>query len=853
MRIPKVLLAPLVCGLALVPVSLWYDARQSAAERMAHWEERAATERSAESLTQPIELPAGVFTLGELQSQIERQANLKVEFAESLPRTRLNSGEITPFAWQVELPGGRLPLLTVLDTALNQIGLDFEFKEGVIAVAADTSTPHSSDRYVEVYPLPQPEMASTTADEEAWAELLTTVIGMQYWDTTGGTGHMEAVPGAVVVLQGAPQHRQIRRLLGEFAKLSSPPTALTPVQLSPDAAPATTARVLAALDQPSSLDCVAKRLDEVLRDLARQHHIPLVIRYSRLDEVRVERDTRVTKKVTGISLRSLLQLVLSELELTYTVSDGSLIVTTSDETGNSMRLVAYPVHDLLALEPNHNPDRLVELIITHIAPNSWSNMGSAASVHGSAIDGWLLVGQFSDVHASIERLLSQLRLLLTHSHSPRFVALESPTPGEQRILETLETPIALDYDDMPLRDAVALLSDRSEIPIFINSKKLEEVGIRTSHSVRMRFPTRPLRYQLDSMLSEIDLTWLLDDEVVLITTPDDSNSPYRLKTYLYDVAVLTDTDFGLTSADGLKKLIMEMNRPETWDRVGGPGKIDDFHGILVVSQTQDVPERLPRLLESTEQHCLARVSSPAGPPLVISPLASASELAIEKALLRTIDVQIDNVPLQQALETLAAKHQLPLLIDRFELRNNGLSVDPHVSLAVKQMTIGGVLDRLLEPHDLSFNIQYDALNITSGDDDSRRHQPRIYDLRGISGDARAEPTSERYLAELLTGLPPTAWSFAGTSMVVNDRWLFASVATRVHHHVCDDLHRRRTGETTLRARERQQLTEDLPELLREQEATRQKRAAERLPAATPEAKASEDPDPVADPFGADTE
>jgi hypothetical protein len=853
MRIPKILLAPLICGLGLVSFSLWYGARRSAAERLGRWEERAAIERSAESLTQPLDLPAGVFTLGELQSQIERQTKLKLEFADSLPRTQLNSGEITPFAWQVELPGGRLPLLTVLDTTLNQIGLTFEFKEGVIAVAADTSAPSSADKYAEVYPLPQPEMASTTADEEAWGELLKSVTGFQHWDGTGGSGHMEAVPGAVVVLQTAPQHRQIRRLLGEFTKLSSPPTALTPVQLSPDAAPETTARVLAALEEPSGLDCVAKRLDEVLRDLARQHHIPLVIRYARLDEVRVERDTKVTKNVTGISLRSVLHLVLSELELTYTVSDGALVVTTSDETGDSMGLVAYPVHDLLALEPNRNPDRLVELIITHIAPNSWDGGGGIGSVHGSAIDGWLLVSQFSEVHEEIERFLSQLRQFVKHSRSPRYLSLEQPTPGEQRIRDALNRPIALDYDSMPLNEAMSLLSDRLRIPIVINSKKLEESGGRVDLPARMRFPTRPLHYQLDSLLSELDWAWLLDDEVVVITTPDDSNSPYRLKTYLYDVAVLTDADFGLTSADGLKKLIMEINQPLSWERTGGPGTIDNFHGIFVVSQTQDVPERLPRLLESIEQHCLARVSSPAEAPLVISPLASASELAIEKALLRTIDVQIDNVPLQQALETLAAEHQLPLLIDRFELRNNGLSVDPHVSLAVKQMTIGGVLDRLLEPHNLSFNIQYDALNITSGDDDARRHQPRIYDLSGISSDARAEPTSEKYLAELLTGLPPTAWSFAGTSLLVNDRWLFASVATRVHHRVCDDLHRRRTGETTQRAREREQLTEDLPALLREQEAARQKRAAERLPAATPEAKASEDPDPVADPFGADTE
>ena len=87
----------------------------------------------------------------------------------------------------------------------------------------------------------------------------------------------------------------------------------------------------AALDQPTDIQFVETPLKDAIDFLAEQHGIPIVLDAKNLEEAGVNIDTPVTKHFTGLTLRSTLNLLLDDLELTYAVQNGVLMITTEAE------------------------------------------------------------------------------------------------------------------------------------------------------------------------------------------------------------------------------------------------------------------------------------------------------------------------------------------------------------------------------------------------------------------------------------------------------------------------------------------------------------------------------------------
>ena len=100
------------------------------------------------------------------------------------------------------------------------------------------------------------------------------------------------------------------------------------------------ASIRAALDQKTDIDFVETPLKDAIDFLAAKHAIPIVLNAKNLEEAGVNIDTPVTKRLKGLTLRSTLNLLLDELELTYAVQNGVLMITTEAE---AQKLKSKPV------------------------------------------------------------------------------------------------------------------------------------------------------------------------------------------------------------------------------------------------------------------------------------------------------------------------------------------------------------------------------------------------------------------------------------------------------------------------------------------------------------------------------
>src|SRR5262249_54914331 len=146
--------------------------------------------------------------------------------------------------------------------------------------------------------------------EENWADLITSVIARNSWDNVGGPGYLQAVPGALIVVQSQPIQEQIRGFLTALAERGEHPDSLEPIFWPPGKSNPRERRIYVALDEPSSLGCVDRPLREVLADLGQRHHIPLVVLSSSVKAAGVSEDAPVTMKLEGVTLRSLLNILL---------------------------------------------------------------------------------------------------------------------------------------------------------------------------------------------------------------------------------------------------------------------------------------------------------------------------------------------------------------------------------------------------------------------------------------------------------------------------------------------------------------------------------------------------------------
>ena len=133
-----------------------------------------------------------------------------------------------------------------------------------------------------------------------------------------------------------------------------------------------------------------------------------------MEEASIALDTPVKKKLKGISLKSALRLMLSELGLTYVIQDEVLLITTKEAAEQKLETRIYPVSDLVlppnAIDMNQADfDSLINVITSTIDPTTWDSAGRAGSIVKFPNNMTLVVSQPREVHEVIEDLLAKMR------------------------------------------------------------------------------------------------------------------------------------------------------------------------------------------------------------------------------------------------------------------------------------------------------------------------------------------------------------------------------------------------------------------------------------------------------------
>ena len=120
--------------------------------------------------------------------------------------------------------------------------------------------------------------------------------------------------------------------------------------------------------------------------------------------------------------------------------------------------------------------------------------------------------------------------------STRPVYVLNRGPAEEKIEAALNMPAELAFKDATLTDVVESLKTRHKIEIRLDRRAMEEAGIYADVKVTKNVGKMPLRAALRQMLDDLGLTYVIENEVLLMTTKEAAES--KLTPVIYPVTHL---------------------------------------------------------------------------------------------------------------------------------------------------------------------------------------------------------------------------------------------------------------------------------------------------------------------------
>ena len=106
-------------------------------------------------------------------------------------------------------------------------------------------------------------------------------------------------------------------------------------------------KIIAALDDQTTLNFVDTPLVDAIQFIAQQHEIPIIVEQLALDDAGIPSDETMNLVLSGITLRSGLKILLQDLQLTYVIEDEVMKITTVDLANERLSTRVYPVGDLV--------------------------------------------------------------------------------------------------------------------------------------------------------------------------------------------------------------------------------------------------------------------------------------------------------------------------------------------------------------------------------------------------------------------------------------------------------------------------------------------------------------------------
>lgn len=349
-------------------------------------------------------------------------------------------------------------------------------------------------------------------------------------------------------------------LLVAFALCGPPRDAAEPAAQpsGPPAAENLEQQLARALKQRVTLDVVSQPLERVVAELGKKVGLRFEVDRRALKDANIGVDLPVTQHLTDMPLASVLRHTLDEFELTFTIRDEALLVTTADEANAKLVTHVYPVPELV--EPTlradgrdavkENLETLEGVITSVVASTTWDDVGGPGSMEHFGTS--LVISQTPEVFDQIESLLTFLRRSRElwmkwdgKTRVPELIGRQAlvteDCPDNARISKALQEKTEWKIDG-PLSELAGELAKKHQINIVLNRRELSRLGFEPRTPVTDQSAGGTLDAELQRLLAPLGLTAVIRDDALVVTAIESLDE--KLVVRAYPVFDLAEESFG---------------------------------------------------------------------------------------------------------------------------------------------------------------------------------------------------------------------------------------------------------------------------------------------------------------------
>ncbi len=245
-------------------------------------------------------------------------------------------------------------------------------------------------------------------------EAVVSTMSPDSWEETGnGDGTKHFLGDVLFIRQGPWQQLEIRALLQALAR---------PAERTYVLQPRAHLEYLAKLDENADVDFREVPLSDAIDQLGRQIGVDLRLDVRAIEEEGIRVRQPVTLTVKQRKLRTILDAMLLEFDLTWKLENGALWITTRDVAGRFHKTAVYDVRDLC--RDQREAEALLDALESQTSDDYWSDVGSGDGRIVFARPGTMVVYAVEPAHDAVLQLLRSYRQALTRTR-PRAGAEES--------------------------------------------------------------------------------------------------------------------------------------------------------------------------------------------------------------------------------------------------------------------------------------------------------------------------------------------------------------------------------------------------------------------------------------------
>ena len=187
------------------------------------------------------------------------------------------------------------------------------------------------------------------------------------------------------------------------------------------------------------------------------------------------------------------------------------------------------------------------------------------------------------------------------------------------------------FNETALRDVVTGFREVLQVPVVLDTKALEDAGIDLDTPITFDNQGMSARATLRRILGDLDLTSMIRDEALVITTKEKASEELDVRLYPLPWGYRTQ---GAVDFQTLIDLIQNtVGGPGAWADAGGNGVIrplgDGAAAMLVVTQTAEVHDAVEGLLRGLHEQALSEFGGPEDVPAAKTPTVRVHHVADE--------------------------------------------------------------------------------------------------------------------------------------------------------------------------------------------------------------------------------